>query len=86
MKFTFLIRNFICRILVQDAFIFFVNSFDLYIKFLLVLGVWWLFFMLALLEWDSLVYISRTFHVIEVSNKNNYLLVLGVSNEVNVWR
>ncbi len=47
-------------------------SFDLYIKFLLVLGVWWIFFMLALLEWDALVYISRTFHVIEVGPKHNY--------------
>jgi hypothetical protein len=40
-------------------------SFDLYIKFLLVVGVWWLFFTLSLLGIDALVYISRVFNVVQ---------------------
>lgn len=39
-------------------------NFDLYIKFLLVEGVWWLFFMLSLLPVDALTWISRVFDVV----------------------
>ena len=41
-------------------------NFDLYIKFLLVCGVWWLFFMLSLLPFaqPALLWISRVFDVV----------------------
>ena len=41
-------------------------NFDLYIKFLLVCGVWWLFFMLSLLPvaQPALLWISRVFDVV----------------------
>ena len=40
-------------------------NFDLYIKFLLVEGVWWLFFMLSLLpDMAALTWISRVFDVV----------------------
>ena len=43
----------------------FPRSFDLFTKFLLVVGIWWLFFMLSLLAYPALVYISKVFNLIE---------------------
>ncbi|XP_059086180.1 probable G-protein coupled receptor Mth-like 5 [Tigriopus californicus] len=40
-------------------------NFDLFTKFLLVIGIWWMFFLLALFEIEALVYISKVFNVIE---------------------
>ncbi len=41
-------------------------NFDLYIKFLIVIGVWWFFFVLAFLEdVEALVYISKAFSMLE---------------------
>eukprot|EP00095_Tigriopus_kingsejongensis_P003478 maker-scaffold264_size232020-snap-gene-1.15 protein:Tk03478 transcript:maker-scaffold264_size232020-snap-gene-1.15-mRNA-1 annotation:"probable g-protein coupled receptor mth-like 5" len=40
-------------------------NFDLFTKFLLVIGMWWLFFLMSLFDVEALVYISKVFNVIE---------------------
>jgi hypothetical protein len=39
-------------------------NFDLFVKFLIVLSVWWLFFLLAMLDIAALEYISKVFNVL----------------------